>query len=277
MVQTHRAVGGGGSAEVLQIGAGGLVQLVAQPFVQTHHIGHFFHDLHADGRAQKLGFGLFGGLDLDDPGGLAAFVGQQAEVGHIAHHRAHNVHDAAVAVATGTQHRVGIHHGRGLCPAEHIALLGHIAHLIQIAGTGEGVFVHQTQLFQLFFVKILLGVHEFVEHKVHDEVGRHIFVHRTGIHRKLLLRNRTGLNELIHQLIHRAQCLQTEGGDQVVVFRGHGNQLFGTKNFAVFDHGFHDFGQGLALAAVQNVLLFRGKIHKGSSFTASCRHPRRPR
>ena len=53
MIQSHRAVGGGGGAEILQIGFGALVK-AAQPFIKPHDIGNVLHDLHADGGTEKL-------------------------------------------------------------------------------------------------------------------------------------------------------------------------------------------------------------------------------
>jgi hypothetical protein len=87
-------------------------------------------------------------------------------VGNAAGDGAHDVHDAGVPVAPGAQNGVGIDHGGGFRPAQHIALLGLIAHLVQIAGAGESVLVHQAQLLQLLLVGSLLGVHEHVENDI---------------------------------------------------------------------------------------------------------------
>ena len=130
MVQAHGTVGGGGGTEILQVGAVFVVQLGAQPLFHAHDIRHIFRDFHADGGAQELGFGLVLAADLHDPAGLAALIGEQAEVGDEAGDRAHDIHDAGVAVAPGTQDGVGIDHGGALRPAQDLALLGLVAHLV---------------------------------------------------------------------------------------------------------------------------------------------------
>ena len=116
VIKAHCAVGCGGRAEVLEIGAGRVVQLRAEPFVEADHIRHILHDLHADGRAKQLCLGLFACFDLHDPGRFAALVGQQSEIRHIAHDGAHDVHDAGVAVAACAEHGVRVHDGGGFRP-----------------------------------------------------------------------------------------------------------------------------------------------------------------
>ena len=81
MVQADGAVGRGRCAEVLEIGAYAVGKLGAEPLVKTLYIGHFFHDLHADGGAEQLRLRLLLALDLDDPCRLASLIGQQAELG----------------------------------------------------------------------------------------------------------------------------------------------------------------------------------------------------
>ena len=49
VVQTDCTVGRGGCAKVLEIGFRCIIQLPAQPFVQTAEEGDILHDLHADG------------------------------------------------------------------------------------------------------------------------------------------------------------------------------------------------------------------------------------
>ena len=117
MVQTHGTVGGGCCTEVLQVGTVFVVQLSSQPLFHAGDIRNVLHDLHADGRAQKLGFGLALAIHLDDPCSLTALIGKQAEVRHETSDRAHDVHDAGIAVAPGAQDGVGVNHRGGLCPA----------------------------------------------------------------------------------------------------------------------------------------------------------------
>ena len=273
VIKAHRAVGGGGRAEVLQIGAGGIVQLAAQPAVQPHHIGHVLHHLHADGGAQQLGLGLFGGFHLHHPGGLAALVGEQAEIRHEAGDGAHQVHNAGVAVAPGAQHGVGVDHRRALGPAEHLALGGAVALFIQVAGAAEGVLVLQAQGLQLALVEVLLAVHELLKDQVLQEVRGHTRVQGPGVRRELLAGHRPRGDELVHQVVDRAQGLEAEGGDQMVVTAGDGHHLLGAENFAVHDQGLHHLGHGRALFAVQKGLLFLCQFHFVSSLTASWPHP----
>ena len=145
VVQTDCAVGGGSRTEILQVGAVFLVQLRTQPLVHSGDIGHILHDLHTDGRAQKLRLGFLFTLDFHNPCGFPALVRQKAKIGHKARNGTHDIHDAGVAVAAGTQHGVGIDHRGGLRPAQDIPFPGLVAHLIQIAGTGKGILIHQAQ------------------------------------------------------------------------------------------------------------------------------------
>ena len=48
-----------------------------------------------------------------------------------------------------------------------------------------------------------------------------------------------------------------EGGDEVVILGGNGNQFLSAENFTIFDQSLHDLSHGFALGAVQNGLLFR--------------------
>ena len=258
MEQTHGTVGGGGGAEILQVGSVFVVQLRAQPLLHAGDEGNLLHDLHADGGAQKLCLRLFGGGNLNDPGGLPPFVGEQAKVRNKARNGAHDVHDTGVAVAPGTQHGVGVHHGGGFCPAENVSHLGCVAHLIHIAGAGEGVLVHQTQLLQLLFIGLLPGVHEIVEHKVLQKIGGDIFIQRPGIHGEFLLGDGSAVDELLHQVKDWPHHFQAEGGDQMVVLGGNRHQLVGVEGVAVHHQGFHHLGHSLAFGAVQNGLLFVG-------------------
>jgi len=51
VIQANSAVGCSGCAKLLQVGAGLVGQLGAQPLVHAGNKGHILHDLHADGRA----------------------------------------------------------------------------------------------------------------------------------------------------------------------------------------------------------------------------------
>ena len=181
VVQTHRAVGRSRRAEVLEIGAGCIIQFCAKPLVKAYDIRYVFHDLHADGRTKQLRFGLFGRLDFDDPRCPASFVGQQTEIRHKADDGAHDVHNAGIAVAARAEHGVGVHDGGGFRPREHLALFGLVANLGHIAGAGECVLTEQPEFFQLALIESLLVVHKFLEHKLLQRVCRDIGVERAGV------------------------------------------------------------------------------------------------
>ena len=85
-------------------------------------------------------------MHFHDPLGLPALVGQQAEPGHKAADGPHQVDDAGIAVAPGRQHRVSVDHGGGFRPRQNVALFRDVAHLVHVAGAGEGVLLHQAQL-----------------------------------------------------------------------------------------------------------------------------------
>ena len=89
-----------------------------------------------------------------------------------------------------------------------------------------------------------------IENKILQEIGRHIPVQGSGIHGKLLSGDHTGFNQLIHQRIDRGHHLQTEGGDQVVVFGGDGDHFVCPEGLAVHYQGLHDLGHDSALFAV---------------------------
>ena len=74
MVQTYRTVGSSCCAEILQIGFRSIIQLTAQPFVQSYDIGNIRHDFHTNGRSKQLCFRLLRCLDLHDPGGFSALI-----------------------------------------------------------------------------------------------------------------------------------------------------------------------------------------------------------
>ena len=166
MIQTYRTVGSSRCAEIFQIGFRSIIQLTAQPFVQSYDIGNIRHDFHTDGRSQKLCFRLFRRLDFHDPGGFSALIRQQAETGHIAYYRAHEVNDTGVAIASCPQYGVGINHCGRLRPGQHLSHGRGISHFIHVTGAGVSIFFHDAQLCQLFLIVILLGIHEILEHKI---------------------------------------------------------------------------------------------------------------
>ena len=168
-------------------------------------------------------------------------------MGYETRNRTHDIHNAGVAVAAGTQHGVCIYNRRGFCPAEDIALSGFVANLIQIAGAGKGIFIHQSQFLQLLFIICLLGIHEVVENKVLQEIRRHILVQRPGINRELLSGNCTGINQLLHQIEDRLHHLQAEGRDQMVEIGRDRHHLIGTKGFTIHNKGLHDLCHRLTL------------------------------
>ena len=170
MVKADRAVRGGRRAEVLEIRLVVLVELRAEPRIKTADVGHILHDLHADGAAEKLRFGLLRRFDLNDPGGLAALVRQQAEVRHIAEHRSHHVDDAGVAVAARAEHAVGVNNGGGLRPGEDLALFGNVADFVKVAGAGEVLLVLHAHAAELLFVARLELIHELLEHEILQKI-----------------------------------------------------------------------------------------------------------
>ena len=259
VVKANCAVAGGGCAEILQICAVFIVELCAQPGFHAGDIRDILHDLHTDGAAQQLCFGFILAFYLDEPGCLTAFVGEQTEMRDTAGNGTHDVHNAGVAVAPGTQNGVGIYHSRGFRPAEDLALLGLIAYLIQVAGAGKGILIQQTQIGQLLFIICLLGVHEILKNEILQEVGGNILVQRPGIHGEFLRGQGSGIDKLLHQIKYRPHHLQTEGSHQVIILGGNRNHLVRTEGFAIHHQGLHDSGHGFALGTVQNGLLFLGK------------------
>ena len=260
VVQADGAVARGRSAEILQVGDGVAGQFVSDELREPFDIGDVLHDLHADGAAKDLRFRFFGRLDLDDPGRLAALVCQKAKVRHITDDAAEQLQNAGVAVAARTQNTVGIDHGTAFRPAQNVALLGTIADLVKITGTGESVLFDETEFLKLRFIGGLLAVHEF-EHKILQKIARHVRIERARIHGELLLGKRAGLDELIHQRINGLHNAETKAGHQVAVFTGDGNHLFRAERLAVHHESFHDFGDGFAPRAVQNGLLFGAQNH----------------
>ena len=266
MVQSHGPVGGGGGAEVLEIGAVFLVELGAQPFLHALYIGHVFHDLHAYGRAQQLGLRLILAADLHHPVGLAALVGEQAEFRHEAGNGAHQLQYAGVAVAAGPQHGVGINHGGGLGPGEHIPFAGLVAHLVHIAGAAVGVVVHYAQLAQLLLIALLLGVHYLVENYILQEGAGHIFVQRPGVGGELLPGSEPGGDELVIHVVDRSHDLQAEADDRVAVFAGDRYHALSPKGLAVHHQGLDHLGHYLPLGPVQQRLLLGCKLHIITAF-----------
>ena len=255
MIQAYGTVGSGSCSKILQVGASRIVQLGADPGIQALDVRHLLHDLHTNGRAQQLCLGLFGGLDLHHPGGFSSLVGQKTELRHVSRNRAHDINDARIAVTASAQHRVGVHHGRGLRPGKHIALSRLVTHRVHIAGAGKGILVHQAQLLQLSLVELLLGVHKFIKNKILQEILGHVWIERTGISRELLLGHHTRVDELLHQIKHGSHHLQSEGRDQMVILAGNGNQTLRAKQLTVADNGLHDLCHLLPLGAVQDLLL----------------------
>ena len=185
---------------------------------------------------------------------------------HEAGDAAHQLQHAAVAVAAGTQHAVGVHHGGGFRPAEDIALSGLVAHLLQIAGAGVAVVGGDAQLAELLLVARLLGVHDLAEHDVLQQAGGHVFVQRTGIGGEFLAAGQSGLDETVVQVVDRLHHRQTEGDDGVAVLTGDGHHALRAEGVAVHDQCFDHLGHRLALRAVQQRLLLRCQLHKTTSF-----------
>ena len=268
MVQAHGAVGGGGRAEVLEVGAVLVVQLRAQPGIQAADVGHVLHDLHADGGAEKLSLGPAGAFDLHQPMGLAALVGEEAELRHEAGDAAHELQHTAVAVAAGAQDGVGVDHGGGLRPAEDIALFWGVAHLIQIAGTGIGVIGGDAQLFQLLLIPVLLGVHDLAEDDVLQQTGGDVLIQGQGVSGEFLTAGKAGLDKTVVQVVDRLHHRQAEGDDGVAVLTGNGDHTLGAEGIAVHDQRLDHLGHGLALDAVQQGLLLGCQLHKTTSFVS---------
>ena len=270
MVQTHRAVGRSRRAEVLEICDGVLIDLRAEPFVQSLDIRHFFHDLHADGRAEQLRLGLFRRAHLNDPVGAAPVVGQKAEVRHAARDRAHELDHAGVAVAARAEHAVGVHHGGRLRPREHLALLGLVAHLVEVAGAGIVLVAEDAESAQLLLIARLLLIHELAEHQILQRVRGDVLVERERVGGEFLLGKRAGLDQLVIQVIDRLHGVDAEADDRVAVGARDGHHLFRAEGIAVHDERFHDFGHDFALAAVEHGLLFGCQFHGES--TSLCIH-----
>ena len=88
-----------------------VIELIAEPLIETLHIRNVFHDLHSYGRAQKLRLRLLLCFDLDDPVSLAAFVGQQTKLRHVSDDRSHQVDDARIPVAPCAEHGIRVNDG----------------------------------------------------------------------------------------------------------------------------------------------------------------------
>ena len=214
------------------------------------------------------------GLDLHHPGGLSSLVGQQAKIGHKARDGAHDVHDARIAVAPGAKDGVGVDHSRGLRPAQNLAFFGLVAHLVQIAGAGKGILIHQSQFLQLALVERLLGIHKLIKNQLHDWVRWHIRIQWPGVHGEWLLGYGACLNKFLHQIIDRSDHLQAKRCDQMIVFGRHRDHFLRTEGVAVHDQGLHDLGHDLPLGPVENFLLFQRYVHRFFLLTVSSPHPR---
>jgi len=219
--------------------------------------------------AEKLRLGLFFALDLDDPGGLAAFVGQQAELGHEACHRAHELDDAGVAVAPCAEHGVCVHHGGGLRPAQHLALLRLISPLVEIAGAGVVLVLGDAELLELLLVLFLMGVHDLLEHDVLQQARGHRRVDGAGVGGELLPGGEARRDELIVEIIDWLDGLETEGDHRVAAFARDGDHALGTEGVAVHDEGLDDLGHGFALRAVEHGLLLRCQFQNTTSLLYS--------
>ena len=261
VVEAHRAVGGRGRAEVLEVGRDLRCDLRAEPLVEALYVGYLLHDLHADGGAEQLGLRFLFGLYLDYPVCAAPVVRQQPEVGHAAGDGAHELQHAGVAVAARAEHAVGIDDGGGLSPGEHLAHLRLVAHLVEVAGAGKGVAPEHAEFVELGLIALLLGVHDALEDEVLEEVRGHLGVERQGIGRELLLRDGAGIEQLVVEVVHRLHDADAEADDGVSVFAGDGDHLLGPESLAIHDERAHDLRHDLALSAVQHGLLFRREKH----------------
>ncbi len=195
--------------------------------------------------------------DLDDPAGLAALVGQQAELRHEAGDRAHQLDNARVAVAARAEHRVGVHDGRALGPGEHVALFGLVADLVEIAGAGVAVVGGDAQAAQLLLIGLLVGVHDLFEHEVLRQGGGDPGIERPGVGGEFLRARKTAVQQLVVELVDGLDGLEAEGNDRMAVLARHGHHALGAEGVAVHDEGLHDLGHGLAPGAVQQGLLLR--------------------
>ena len=261
VVQAHGTVGRGGRAEVLEIRDGILVDLRADPLVKPLDIRHFFHDLHADGGAEQLRLGLFRCAHLNDPVGAASVIGQKAEVRHAARDGAHELDHAGVAVAARAEHAVGVDHGGRFRPREHLALLGLVAHLVEVAGAGVVLIAEDAEPAQLLLIARLLLVHEFAEHQILQRIRGDVLVERERVGGELLLGKCAGFNELVVQVVDRLHGVDAEADDRVSVGARDGHHFFRAEGIAVHDERFHDLGHDFALAAVEHGLLFGCQFH----------------
>ena len=266
VVQSHCAVGGGGRTEVLQIRFRAVVQLSTQPCVHALDVGHLLHDLHADGAAQQLRLGTGGAAHLHHPCGLAARVGQQAELRHEARDAAHQLQNTGVAVAPCAQHGIGVYHGGGFRPSQHVALFGDVAHLVHIAGAGIGVVADDAQLAQLFLIPLLLRIHDLLEHHVLQKAGGDVFIQRAGIGGEALAVGQSGGDQLVVQVVHRLHHVKAEADDRVAILAGDGHHPLRAEGVAVHDQSFDHLGHDLAFFAVKQRLLLGSQDHGITSF-----------
>ena len=186
VVKTDCTVGGSRCPEVLEIRTCIGIQLRAKPLIQPADIRYLLHDLHAYRTAEKLGVWQACGFHDDLPVRLSSFIRQEAELRHTADNGTEELQDAGVAVAAGTEHGVCIDYGRGLCPGKHVPFLRLVADFIEVAGTGEGIIIHEAKLSELFFIVLLLRIHEPLEHKILQDIGRYVGIQRSWIHGELL-------------------------------------------------------------------------------------------
>lgn len=206
-------------------------------------------------------FGSLLAFELDDPGGLAALVGEQAKLRHEARDVAHQLQHAGVAVAPGAQDGVCVDHGGGFRPGEDIALLGDIAHLVQVAGAGVIVVVGDAELAHLLLIALLLGVHDLFEYQIVQQGRRDLGIQGLGVGGELLPLGKARLNELVIEIVYRLHDLQTEGDHRVAVLACDRHHALRAEGFAVHDQGLHDLGHDLAFLAVQQGLLLGGEDH----------------
>ena len=79
VVEPDSAVRCAGGAHVLKVVLRAGCEFAAKPAVEAFNVRDVFHHLHANGAAKHLRFGLALTVDFDDPGRLAALIGEQAE------------------------------------------------------------------------------------------------------------------------------------------------------------------------------------------------------
>ncbi len=79
VVEPDSAVRCAGGAHVLKVVLRVGREFAAKPTVEAFNVRDVLHHLHANGAAKHLRFGLALTVDFDDPGRLAALVGEQAE------------------------------------------------------------------------------------------------------------------------------------------------------------------------------------------------------